>query len=68
MENVKFLPISEQCYYIEHKSVILKCFEKVHMVKIRLIDTGQIMIVDRSALSTEPIVEKTIAIKMLGGN
>ena len=43
-------------------------FEKVHMVKIRLIDTGQIIIVDKSALSKKPIVEKTITIKMLGGN
>lgn len=68
MENAEFFPISEQCYYLEHKSLMLKCFQNVHMAKIRLIDTGHIIIVDKSALSEKPIVEKTITIKMLGGN
>lgn len=68
MENVEFLQISEQYYYIEYRIVVLKCFEKVHMAKIRIIDTAQVEIVDKSALSIKSVVEKAVTIKMLGGN
>lgn len=68
MEEDKFLQISSQYYYIEHRITILKCYEKVHLVKIKILDTEQIIVVDRSAISLAPIFENTISIEMLGGS
>lgn len=52
-------------YYIDSKVIILKFIIQMHMVKIREIDSDQIKIVDMSAISIEPIIEKTIGLTML---
>lgn len=42
-------------------------FEKVHLVKIRILDTNKEIIIDSSAISTTPLHESTISVKILGG-
>lgn len=68
MNNEKFFQLNKSYYYVDQRVVILKLYEKVHMAKIKILDTNQSVIIDMSALSWKPIHENTVTIKMLGGD
>lgn len=65
----QFLQINkgEKYYYINREVKVLNIYRKLHLVKIKMIDTGKEIIIDASAISLEPIYENTISINILGG-
>ncbi len=69
MKMNQILPINkgEKYYYINREVNILNMYRKLHLVKIKIIDTGKETIIDVSAISLEPIYERTISINILGG-
>lgn len=69
MKKKQFLQLkkNESYYYIGNKIDILNIYNDVHLVKIRIIDTGNEIIIDASAISLEQVCEKTISIDILGG-
>ena len=66
--NVINLKKNENYYYISKRVLLLNIFEKVHLVKIRILDTNKEIIIDSSAISTNPVYESTISVKILGGD
>lgn len=65
--NVINLKKNENYYYISKRVLLLNIFEKVHLVKIRILDTNKEIIIDSSAISITPLHESTISVKILGG-
>lgn len=59
--------IQSNYYYMDQIVQIIKKYNSVHMVKVRNMDTQKEIIVDISAISNEPVVQKAISIKELGG-
>ena len=66
----QFLQVKEceRYYYVDREIMILDIYAKLHLVKIKIIKSGQEIIIDASAISLEPIQEKTITINVLGGD
>lgn len=54
-------------YYMGQIVRIIKKYNSVHMVKVKNMDTQKEIIVDISAISNEPLVQKAISLKELGG-
>ena len=54
-------------YYMCQIVRIIKKYNSVHMVKVKNMDTQKEIIVDISAISNEPLVQKAISLKELGG-
>lgn len=54
-------------YYINQKVIIIHIYENIHMVKIKILKTGKKIIIDMSAISIEPVYEKSISIRELVG-
>lgn len=69
MKKNQFLPIrkNERYYYINSEVDILNIYKDLHLVKIKIVDNGNEIIIDASAISLEPIYENTISINILGG-
>lgn len=66
--NIVKLKKNENYYYISKRVLLLNIFEKVHLVKIRILDNNKEIIIDSSAISTSPVYETTISVKILGGD
>lgn len=54
-------------YYVDQKIILLKIFEDIQMVKIKFFTTEMERIVDVKLISLQPICERSISIKLLGG-
>ena len=52
-------------YYMGQIVRIIKKYNSVHMVKVKNMDTQKEIIVDISAISNEPLVQKAISLKEL---
>lgn len=60
--------IVNRCYYImEQQIVVIGIYETVHLVKVKCIDNSRVMLVDVDLLSTNPMKELSISVKVLGG-
>ena len=59
--------VHDTCYYMEKQVVVLKIFHNFNLVKIKMKDTVDELVVDLHALSLKPIKDKYISIKWLGG-
>ena len=52
---------------MNRKILVLKICAAVHMAKVKWVDTGDEFFIDMSAILNFPIYERSISIKILGG-
>lgn len=69
MDGKHWLSVKEnqEYYCMNRKILVLKICAAVHMAKVKWVDTGDEFFIDMSAILNFPIYERSISIKILGG-